>query len=438
MLVAVSGGADSVALLDILVQLKDHEQLSLVVAHLNHGLRGCDSDGDEEFVSRLAAAYGLPCVTKREDVAALAKNSRLSLEDAGRRARYAFFEQTARSHQASSIALAHHLDDQAETVLIRLLRGAGGDGLSAMSTISGERLKRPLLQVSRAELEQYLKLRGLSWRTDSTNDDTSILRNSIRHQLIPQLRRYNPRISERLAATAGMLAADQELLDELTGSAYARLAAVDEEGISLPVDQLAREARGLRLRLYRRALHELRGDLQRITLRHLEAIDALVLSERPNARLKLPGACFVSRHYGTLQLAATDQRVSPTWEVEVAGEGSYRLPSGATLLVRLIPRPLELAPASPVAAFLDPDGAPFPWLIRNFRPGDRLRPLGMQGAQKVKDLFINEKVPPLQRGRIPVVESAGRIVWVAGLRVAEEGRVGSGAAEVLSVEIVGP
>ncbi|HJV34019.1 MAG TPA: tRNA lysidine(34) synthetase TilS [Geomonas sp.] len=438
MVVAVSGGADSVALLDILVQLKDREGLNLVVAHLNHGLRATDSDGDQEFVARLAAGYGLPCLTKREDVARLARDSRLSLEDAGRRARYAFFAEVARAQGATSIALAHHLDDQAETVLIRLLRGAGTDGLSAMTASSGGILKRPLLQVSRAELEQYLKLRGLGWRTDSTNDDTSILRNSIRHELIPQLRRYNPRISERLAATAGMLGADQQLLDGLTEAAYLRLARADQEGIVLEVEPLASEPRGLRLRLYRRALQQLRGDLQRITLRHLEAIDLLISSDRPNARLKLPGACFISRHYHTLRFSSAEEPQPLPWELVVAGEGSYPLPTGGQLLVKRLPRPADIAVQSRRSAFLDPAGAPFPWLVRTFRPGDRFRPLGMNGLMKVKELFINEKVPPAERRRIPLLESGGRIVWVAGLRVAEEARVTDTANEVLWAEILDP
>lgn len=436
--VAVSGGADSVALLDILVHLKEKERLQLVVAHVNHCLRGADSDGDQQFVAELAAGYGVPLSVQRVDVAGLAKTSRLSLEDAGRRARYAFFAETARAHGATSIALAHHLDDQAETVLIRLLRGAGGDGLSAMAAVTGGMLKRPLLQVTRAELEQYLNFRGLTWRTDSTNDDTSILRNSIRHELIPKLRTYNPRISERLAATAGMLAADQELLDGLTESAYARLATVDEGGICLPVAQLAAEALGLRLRLYRRALQELRGDLQRISLRHLQAIDDLIDSERPNARLKLPGACFVSRRYSFLRLSTHERSETVSWQLAVTGEGSYPLPTGGRLLVRRVPHLGALVAQSKSCAFLDPDGAPFPWLIRNFRPGDRFRPLGMQGEQKLKELFINEKVPPDERRRIPLVESAGRIVWIAGLRVAEEARVEPKTAELLAVEHLDP
>jgi len=433
--VAVSGGADSVALLDILCSLPD-EKLRLVVAHLNHGLRGADSDGDEEFVRQLAARYGLPFELQRADVAGLAQSCRLSLEDAGRRARYLFLAEAAKAHGAASIALAHHRDDQAETVLIRLLRGAGGAGLSAMGSSSQGGLKRPLLQVSRAEIELYLKGRGLGYRTDASNADTAILRNSIRHELIPFLKRYNPKISERLAATAEILACDEELLEGMTETAYARLIRPDPAGPTLAIGELVLEPRGLRLRLYRRALSALRGDLRHIGLAHLEAIDRLAASSRPNSRIKLPGDCFVARSYGALRFTAREEAGEPGWENAIDGVGSFALPSGGRLLVESVPRPASLDTGSRRVAYLDPAAAPFPWLLRSFAPGDRFRPLGMTGAQKVKDLFMNEKIPAARRRRIPLLVCAGRILWVCGVRMGEEARVTAAAGAVLRVEIL--
>jgi len=434
-LVAVSGGADSVALLDILVHLED-ERLCLLVTHLNHQLRGAASDGDEEFVSRLAASYGLPFLVQRADVAGLARRSRLSLEDAGRRARYAFFAETAKAQGAKSVALAHHLDDQAETVLIRLLRGSGGAGLCAMGSHSQGILKRPLLQVSRAELERYLKERGIGYRTDATNADTAILRNSIRHELIPFLRKYNPKISQRLAATAEILACDEELLEQLTATSYRSLARCEGPAIVLSLQGLALEARGLRLRLYRRALLELRGDLMRIGLAHLEAIDRLACSERPNASLKLPGDCFVARNYHHLSFRAQPAEVARGWEFVVEGEGNYQLPDGGRLLVQRQPLPSSIAHGSKKLAYLSPQNSPFPWVLRSFAPGDRFTPLGMKGAQKIKDLFINEKIPLSERPRIPLLISQGRIVWVLGVRLGDGARVTVADAAVFRVEIL--
>jgi tRNA(Ile)-lysidine synthase len=432
--VAVSGGADSVALLDILSRLE--EGLHLVVAHVNHGLRGEASDGDEEFVSGLAGRYGFPFESQRSDVTGLSQSLRISLEDAGRRERYSFFSRIAKSYGAASIALAHHRDDQAETVLIRLLRGAGGAGLSAMGSLSQGMLKRPLLPVSRPEIEQYLKRAGLTYRTDESNADTTILRNSIRHELIPFLTRYNPKISERLAATAEILASDEELLQGLTEAAYARIAKSEGGALALAVDDLAREPRGLRLRLYRRALSEQRGDLQRIGLAHLDSIDRLVLSERPNCRIKLPGDCFVSRSYHVLRFTGALAPVEPGFALAIEGPGSHPLAGGGRLLVASVPLPDSLDAGSRRVVYLDPVAAPFPWLLRSFAPGDRFRPLGMTGAQKIKDLFMNEKIPVAERRRIPLLISAGRILWVCGVRVAQEARICSATGPVLRVEIL--
>lgn len=431
--VAVSGGADSVALLDLLRRF-DAGSLKLVVAHLNHSLRGEHSDADQAFVAGLAARYGLSFVAERRDVAALARELVTSLEDAGRRARYDFLARVAREHQASFIALAHHRDDQAETVLMRLLRGAGGTGLRGMGPSRGI-LKRPLLRVSRADIERYLKEEGLSWRNDASNADTDFLRNSIRHELLPLLGRYNPKVSERLAATAEILAADEELLDQVTDAAYRRLLLPGSAEPAFSVAGLTGEPRGLRLRLYRRALAEQRGDLQRIALTHLEAIDRLVGSERPNARLNLPGACLVLRSYDRLSFAAARPEEGD-FEVAVAGPGEYRLPGGRLLRVSLVELPERLDAGAPDAAFFDPQAAPFPWTVRSFRPGDRFRALGMTGTQKVKDLFINNKIPASQRGRIPLLVSGDRIIWLAGVRMGESARVTADSGLVLKAEIL--
>lgn len=433
--VAVSGGADSVALLDILTRF-DTERLKLIVAHLNHCLRGAESNEDERFVAALAARYHIPFLSIRVDVASFAAAERLSLEDAGRQARYAFFREVARRHGATSIALAHHMDDQAETVLIRLLRGSGGAGLSAMSAVGDNMLKRPLLKVTRAELERYLRERVLSWRTDSTNADTAILRNSIRHELIPLLKKYNPKVTERLAATAEILASDEELLDQLTDETFKRLACSEDESVRLGIASLLGERRGLRLRLYRHALRELRGDLMRIALTHLEAIDRLVASNRPNACLNLPDDLRVERSYDELRFTSAMKPIGQSWEMTVSGEGSHPLPNGMTLNVQRVPRPADLVTGSEKISYVSAEAAPFPWLVRPFAAGDRFTPLGLNGSQKVKELFINKKLPPHERSRVPLVFSEGDVIWVAGVRLAEKGRVKPAAGAVLRLEIL--
>ncbi len=431
--VAVSGGADSVALLDFLAT-RVELGLRLVVAHLNHGLRGADADADERFVSGLAAGYGLPMEAARVDVRALSRERRLSLEEAGREARHLFLAAVAERHGAARIALAHHRDDQAETVLMRLIRGAGADGLAGMRPASGDsRYVRPLLAVSREHIVAYLRARGLQWREDASNQDQAFLRNRIRHELLPLLATYNPAIAERLAATAESLAADAELLERLTAERY-DACRQDGEGGGLMVPSLRREPDGSRLRLYRKAIADVKGDLRRVAFRHLQAVDRLVFGARPNAELLLPDGIRVIRRYDLLTVAAAEAGDgSLAYDVQVEGPGSYRLPGGWLLTVTIGSAPdcWEGAPSD--TAWIDPEQAPFPWLVRPFRPGDRFRPLGMVGNKKVKELFIDLKIPGDERRSRPLLFAGGELAWVCGIRRAAVGEASLGMKEVAVV-----
>lgn len=436
-IVAVSGGADSVALLDILVNLRELD-LFLVVAHLNHQLRGAESDGDEAFVARLAADYGLPLEVRREDVRELARRQKLSLEEAGRVVRYAFFDKVAAIHGARSIALAHHADDQAETVLMRLLRGAGGGGLAAMlpRSIDG-RYVRPLLKVTRREIEEYLAGNDLDFRTDSSNADTRFLRNRVRHELLPLLAGYNGNIASRLTATGEVLAADEELLEQMVAAAFARHGSADGGTTRLLLAGIAAEHRSLRYRLYRHALRLVRGDLARIGSIHLQSIDRLAHATGSGASLDLPGGTRVAKQYERLIFTMGEGgEATGEWEVTVESPGSYSLPGGCVLVVEQAPFPVDLLHVLPTVTFLDGEQAPFPWTVRNFRRGDRFVPLGMSGHKKVKDLFIDGKIPRDRRGRVPLVFSQSRLVWVAGVRPSAEACLTPRTVDVLKAEIL--
>ncbi len=413
---AVSGGADSVALLDVLVSLKEY-RLNLVAAHLNHLLRGADADADEAFVRGLARGYGVPVVVKREDVAELARRERRSLEDAGRAARYAFFDAVAAARKARVVALGHHADDQAETVLMRLLRGAGGSGLCAMAPKTAGRYVRPLLGLTRREIEDYLRERGIPWRDDESNMAPDFLRNRIRHELLPLLATFNPAVSATLAATAGALAADEECLEAAVTAAFASHGIWDGERVALSAPGVIAEQRGIRMRLYRRAIARMKGDLARIGHRHLQALDALFLSPGPHRALTLPDGLRVARSYDevSFSLGEAEERAVPD-EVGIDGPGLYPLPGGGMLAVDYasLPREPETAPAATV--YFDPAAAPFPWRVRTFRPGDRFSPFGMTGSKKVKDLFIDEKVPIAARRRIPLLFCGETLLWVGGMR----------------------
>ncbi|MBI1921055.1 MAG: tRNA lysidine(34) synthetase TilS [Geobacter sp.] len=431
--VAVSGGADSVALLDILASLEEY-RLQLVVAHLNHRLRGTESDGDEAFVRDLAARYGIPCEVATEDVLALSRARKLSLEEAGRLARYRFFDSLAEKHDASAIALAHHADDQAETVLMRLLRGAGTGGLAGMAPKSGLYI-RPLLHVRRADIERYLFSRGLSFRTDSSNRDAAFLRNRVRLDLLPLLSSYNPSIAERLADTGEILAADEAYLAEISNERFSRLARFEGGALALSLEELAHEPRSLVLRLIRRAILDVKGDLRALSYRHIAAIERLLSSPRAHATLMLPGGVVVKKSYGTIRFSTFVGEAFVPYEMMIAGSGTYRLPGGFELAIEPASPPSDWQGIGSRTAFIDPSAAPFPWTVRTFRTGDRIRPMGVGGSKKVKDLFIDRKIPLDVRRRLPLLFAGEALLWVAGVVRGDAALVTKSSGEVLKVEL---
>jgi tRNA(Ile)-lysidine synthase len=435
--VAVSGGADSVALLDILAGLESLE-LELVVAHLNHNLRGTESDADAAFVADLAGRYGVPFELGAADVRALSREWGMSLEETGRTARYRWLDSVAKKHGAARIAVGHHGDDQAETVLMRLLRGAGTTGLAGMRPLAVGRYARPLLCVDRSAITAYLREKGIPFRNDTSNDDTLFLRNRIRHELLPQLRTYNPAISRRLGDAAEILAADEEVLESVVEGVFHDVAATGHDGVVLAISKVLQQHSGIRFRLYRRALMDASGSLAGIALVHLRQIEDLSRSVRVNGKLRLPGGLEVLRRYDEVFFSPPGEASDPgRWEMRLEGPGCYLLPDGSSLSLSVAPVPVNLGSAPATRAYLDPVAASFPLLVRTFRPGDRFRPLGMTGTKKLKDLFIDEKIPAGERRCLPLLFSGGTLLWVGGLRLAEEARVRPGSREALEVEIRG-
>jgi tRNA(Ile)-lysidine synthase len=441
LVVALSGGADSAALLDLLSRLQGY-QLHLIAVHLNHSLRGAESDADQEFCRLLAARYAIPFEVRRIDVRKVAEESRLNLEDAGRRARIELFDEIRIKYGAAAVALAHHGDDQAETVLMRLLRGSGMTGLSGMAYRNARGYVRPLLDITRPDIERYLRGRGLEWREDASNSDTVYLRNRIRHQLLPLLEEYNPDIRSTLAATASIISGDEALLAELTEQAFAGSCRVGEgEGrVVCSVGELRTLNPALRRRVLRHAFKKLAGTLEEVTLRHINSLSDLIDSPRPNSRLALPHGVSAVREYDGLMFAHSDDavlRIRPAtvpeaeFELLISEPGSYQLPNGGSLTV-------EVTGATPLtkdadSACFDPGRIPFPWLLRTFRPGDRMTPFGMVGRKKVKDIFIDRKIPLSERRRLPLLFCGNDLIWIAGVCASELSRIDTPSAATVQV-----
>lgn len=435
LVLGLSGGADSTALLDLLTRLPDYN-IHLVAAHLNHNLRGVESDADEEFCRDLVSCYSIPFESRRVDVTKMAADYRMNLEDAGRRARIEFFDELRAKYGAAAVLLAHHADDQAETVLMRLLRGSGMTGLSGMAYRNARGYVRPLLDIARSELEQYLLDRGLGWREDSSNSETAYLRNRIRHQLLPQLEEYNPTIRACLAATASILGDDEALLNELTERAFSETCRIGEGKAVCSVGQLRSLSPALRRRVLRHAFKLVAGTLEGVSRRHIDVLCDLLDSDRPNSRLALPQGLAAVREYGTLLLLPAEVAMGVSGGdnepgLLITGPGSYILPSGGSISVEFAGP--ALFPPAGGSAFFDPATTPFPWLVRTFRPGDRIVPLGMSGRKKVKDVFIDRKIPLSERRRTPLLFCGGELIWIASVCVSESSRIDKSSAVTVQV-----
>lgn len=435
LIVGLSGGADSVALLHLLLNLTPFRP-ELVIAHINHCLRGAESDQDELFVRQLAQHYGIPCFVKRADVAELAEKGGVTLEEAGRDVRYSFFEKLRLQYNAVAVAVAHHADDQAETLLIRLLRGGGIRGLSAMLPRNSFHVVRPLLQITRREIEQYLAENRLEYRNDSSNQDQSFLRNRIRHQLIPLLKGYNSSIVTQLASTALLLQEDAALLEQQLRRGFDPLSCSGPGWCGLELEPLRRHPPPVRNRFYRLALSALIGSTPPLELRHHQLLDRLVMDGRTGALLQLPAdlqASLTARHLLLCRTALSDSlQFEP---LELAGEGEYQLSNGLFFSVRKGEPPESWFGLHPTVTYLDQDAAPFPWLLRPVEKGDRMELLGAAGGRLLHDILIDLKIPRHLRRAIPLLCQGGRALWLPGLRRSRHAVIEPDSRSALSLTI---
>lgn len=438
-LLAVSGGADSVALAYALHALIRRYRLTLTLAHLNHGLRGRAAAEDARFVSELAWRLGLPCLQGRIDVSRHARDTRVSIEMAARELRYGFFVRTARETGASCIATAHTADDQAETILLKLARGAGPQGLSGIPYVTqfrGLRVIRPLRDVTHRDAARFLERHGLAWREDRSNRDPRFLRNRARHEILPLLEsRLNPRVRRALLRTGDVMREENEWLDALAtrllGRCAARGAPAALSAGRLKQCRLAARRRVLRLWLVRGGMDPDAVDFDAVdTLDHL-------LRERSGTRsVSLPGGWRAVRRYDRLSLERETGALPGAFRVRLLVPGETILPEqGLRIVAKWDRGVIRQAGARigglPAEASLGARAAAGAALyVRSWQPGDRIRPLGLAGSCKLQDLFVDRKVPRDVRGRVPVIEGRGEIAWLPGYRVARgwEVKDPSGAA----------
>jgi tRNA(Ile)-lysidine synthase len=419
-LLGLSGGADSVALTHALRTAAPNLGYRLAAAHLNHRLRGTESDRDERFVREICLQLGLELIVER--AGGLGPHTP-NLEERARQARHSFLNRTADRLGANHIALAHHVDDQAETVLMRLLRGAGMTGLGAMAEAGPGRLIRPLLGVGRAALLAYLDAIGARFVTDSTNLSTSRQRNRVRNELLPMLEReYAPALRDRLAELSSEL---RSARDFLTSLARDELKARLEAGGALDIAGFEKLHPALAAMLIREFVHDRIGNLRRIERAHVEAMGCLCAAGSPNGVYKLPGGSQMRREYQRVFIEHARWVAPSAFVVELArdGETLVRDACFAFHASKFEARPGIAMPAGLSEALFDADRLDQRLVVRNFVRGDRMRPLGMEGKRKLTDVFIDKKLPRERRANWPLVVSGDEIIWIPAL-------VRSGAALV--------
>lgn len=454
LVVAVSGGPDSMALLHALLHLRGPLGLSLRGAHLDHGLRGDAGAADAAFVAAAFDDVGTPCVVEEADVASYRTAHRMSLEQAAREVRYSFLARVYREHGADAVALGHTADDQVETVLMHIVRGSGLTGLRGMEVCSTRpidgpdvRFVRPLLRLPRADTEAYCRALGLNPRVDESNRSPEFTRNRIRSELLPLLEELNPAIRDALLRLSTAAARELAWLDAEADRVWADAAEVRDDGVVLDRRGVGQLPATLRMHMLRRAVGAVKGDLEGLHMRHVDDMTRLLGGPAGRA-IDLPGGLRFHVGYGDAIVARADADLCPLPRLD--GEHTLAVP-GATRVggwlvdVRLVDRPgddalrlsgdgLARAFDNPVAR-LAPGASDDGLILRARRPGDRFHPLGAPGSKKLKDFMGDAKVPAAWRDRVPLLVTQRGIAWVAGYRVAEWCRVTPEDRQVVEISL---
>ncbi len=448
-LVALSGGPDSVALLYALLAIQSEFGLKLYVAHLNHKLRGTESDQDEKFVKKLASRLKLKFYSKRIDVKKEAKRKKVSIEQGAREIRYRYLQKLANQIKADKIAIGHQADDQAETFLMRLLRGAGAAGLSGIPAKRGK-IIRPLIQIKREEIEKFLKANKISYRLDSSNYLTDFFRNKIRLSLLPKIKEgFNPKIIDVLNRTADIISLQQEYIEKICEQILqdtdvtrrSRRRWGRKNKLILDLKKFVGYDVCLQREMIRLCVRELKGDLNQLAFESVDRASNLIHRKKSGKKVKLVNKVWMEvsgekivfykeaeRKFDfpvTLpgEVNLSPESIGKDWSVKIQGE----IIKGKSTLQNLVLQNQNIA-------FLDWDKLKRPFRLRSRRRGDKFRPLGMKGTKSLADFLMDVKVPRHLRDEVAILTSKGKIAWVVGYRICDECKVTHKTQKALKLE----
>lgn len=441
-LIGVSGGPDSTALLYILNALRKDLDIELFAAHLNHMVRKGAAEKDAMFVKRAAEKLGIPAVTESKDVPALAREGRFSVEEAGRIARYDFYLRAAKRFKAGRIALGHTADDQAETILMRLIRGAGLLGLSGIPVkrrLQDRMIIRPLIKVSKDEIIKYLKARKIPYAKDITNTQSIYLRNKIRNRLIPFLEReFNPEIKKALKSAGENLRIDYELLLKIAEKKFKKYARCKKGAVKIDLGFL-REDPAIRRMVIREVIKNIKGDLASVSYGHIEDLNRQ-LKKVTRWTFHLPGNILIKRRRADLlffkQGVKSEADLTGTaYKIKIPGETD--IPEVNKILEADFVRAPKTfkSKRSRNEEFFDLKGLRFPLFVRFRRPKDKIKVLGMKNYKRLKQLFIDEKISFDERGGVPLVVSGKEIIWACGVKRSDCAKIDENTKTALRIRV---
>lgn len=442
LIVGVSGGVDSMVLLHLLNTCREAFDLSLIVAHVNHGLRPVESEKEAELVQEEAARLGLPFEYGQFNVKEFQKKGGLSPQDAARRVRFHFFDDLLQRHHAQKIALGHHADDQVETFLLRLIRGSGLQGLKGMLPIRDGKVIRPLLGVWEEEIQSFAMEKKIPFLSDSSNLKRDYLRNRIRLALIPLMEReYQPNFKEILLRTSNILREEDDYLEKGAEAAYQKVVREERETLSFKFSEYQslhqaiqwRVIKKILGRIYDRGVAVEEGEWSDVNEMHRK-----LHQSSPSFLLELPRGAWVEKRYDAVLLGKGKLKPFLPFDVELISPGRTIIREiGKEVVIEETDRDKFKNYRGPLnTALMDYGSLQFPLRMRNFRPGDRFYPLGAKGTQKLKNFFIDHKIPKFERPQVPLLVSGEMIAWIVGYRIDERVKITEKTRKVLAVKVV--
>lgn len=427
----LSGGADSVALLHVLLAFRQSLGIEIFACHINHGLRGQAADEDQEFCRQLCQKWDLDFFVHQADVRALAKAWQRSEEEAGRIVRYDFYNKLLKETASNRIATGHHKDDQAETILHHIIRGTGIEGLTGIKPVRDHKYIRPLLCVSRLEIEDYLREKGIAYRIDATNLESDYTRNRIRNELLPQLLDYNPALVEGLSRLGSIAYEENDFLSKHTLKLLKERAILGQDYIDFDLKDLSTIHIALQKRLFRLALKKLKGDLDGIGYTHIEDIVKLVAGSEVGSFITLPGGLFARLGYKELRLTKRPARTGLDYfevSLDIPGQ-AFIEQLGIYVAGEYVSR--DQVVYSDDCIFVDGVKIRGRLRLRQRKAGDRFKSLGMAGSKKLKDYFIDKKIAQDQRDRVPLLVDDDNIIWIVGHQMNEDYKLTSETKRII-------